>query len=178
MALNYKQLLIFGVVSSLLTFLFVGQFYDHHGDRTLFIKNRPTFRQLFILPPKNPVPAASQDAEKKAEENESFILKQMERESEGALFIASILIETSLMLLISGCFSFLKKTSFFPLQLIIQLSINFLIVFFALSLMLFIDDATTSFIFFITLGITNYFTIIIYNIFDNHSKKNKFEICS
>jgi hypothetical protein len=44
--------------------------------------------------------------------------------------------------------------------------------------MLFIDEATTSFIWFTVLVITNYLTIIIYNAFNNQAKKNKLEISS
>lgn len=176
MTLNYKHLLVLGVLSSLLTFLFVGQFYDHHGDKAIFIKNSPTFRQIFRFSSNDPLPADSHDAEKKILENEKVVLKQRERESDGAFFIASILIEMSIMLLISGCFSFLEKISFFLSQLAIQFSVNFLIAFLGFSFILFIDDATTSYIFFIALAITNYLTIIIYNIIDNHYKNNKLEI--
>jgi hypothetical protein len=170
MALNYKHLLIFGVFSSLLTILFVGQFYDHHGDKNLFIKNRPSFRQIFSFPPKNPLPATSQGTEAKVKGNENFVLKQMEKESDGALFIASILIQISIMLIIAGCFSFFKKTSLSPRQLIILNSINFLITFFTVSFMLFIDNTTTSIILFLALIVTNYLTIIIHSSLVNHSQ--------
>jgi hypothetical protein len=172
MTLNYKHLLIFGVFSSLLTILFVGQFYDHHGDKNIFIKNRPSFRQIFSFPPKNPLPATSQDADKKVKEieNENFVLKQMEKESDGALFIASVLIQISIMLIIAGCFSFFKKTSLSLRQLIILNSINLLITFFAVSFMLFIDNTTTSIILFLVIVITNYLTIIIHNRLFNHSQ--------
>jgi len=180
MTFNYKYLLIFGVFSSLLTILFVGQFYDHHGDRTLFIKHRPTFRQMFSIPHKEYLPAAKQTAAEKAEEseNEEFLLEQNLRESHGEIFFPSVLIQISIMLLISGCFSFYRKVTLSFWQLIIQFSINILITLLAVLFMLWDDNATTSTILFMTIVVTNYLTIVIQTRVDNYSKVNNLEINS
>ena len=180
MTLSYKHLLLLGAFFSLLTILFVGQFYDHHGDKALFIKSRPTFSQIFRPQAKNQFPVVSQDSLKNIIDIEDVktAIRQLERESSGAFFIATMFIEMSILFLLSGCFSLLKKTKFSIRQLIILFSINFFITFFGLSFILFADNATISYTFFVILAITNYLTIIIYNINGEHSKKLKNEISS
>ena len=53
MYFNYKYLFILGSISLLVSVLFVGQFYDHHGDKALFIKHRPTFHMSFYGSPRD-----------------------------------------------------------------------------------------------------------------------------
>lgn len=149
---------------TLLTFLFVGQFYDHHGDKALFIKHSPSFQQVFSFDSENHLPEAIQVANSKR--------KERENESGIALFITSIFIGFSITFLASGSLSFFKNISFSLQQLYIPFTINFLVTFFATPVLLLIDNSLISYIFFIVLIVSNFLTTLLYNRLKIVSRKN------
>ncbi len=156
------------------TVLFVGQFYDHHGDRTFFIKHRPTFRQMFSLPSKgkNQLIKLSVAEQLEEDENQEFVSKGNLQESHGSIFIPAALIQICIMLFVSACFSFYKRTSLTHLQLIFQFFINILITFFGVFFMLWNDDSTTSFIWFAILILSNCLTVVFLDRLERRSKKS------
>ena len=160
MTFNHKYLLSFGVISLLFTVLFVGQFYDHHGDRTMFVKHRPTFQQIFSPhSPKNP---ANPTVEEKfgAKDYKEFIIDRDLQKGHGNIFVPAVFIQLSLMLLISGMFSLYKMIPIHEVELIVQFVINLFVTWFLLSYALFTDDLESLF-WVAAMILSNYLTIML-----------------
>lgn len=146
MILNYKTLFLFGMIFLLTTVLFVGQFYDHHGDRSLFIKHRPTFHQMF-----HPEEDVYQE----------FIASRDLPRRHGILMLPSIMIQITIMLLVSGVFSLCKRKALSWLQLIGQFIFNFFITSVGVFSALYYENLMTSIIWLLVSVATNLITIII-----------------
>ena len=153
----------------------VGQFYDHHGDRTLFIKHRPTLRQIFSLPSKEQHQSTKPTVAEKLdeEENDEFVYKGNLEESHGSIIIPSMLIQLCLMLFVCTCFLFYKKISLQYCQLILQLCINILITTFGVFYTLWDDNSTKLFTWFAILTFTNFITIVFFDKLESRSNRDK-----
>ena len=109
-----KTYLLLGTICLLTTILFVGQFYDpEDGDRSFFIKYRPTFKQYFYSPiafhrflPKKLTLV------EEIEENafQDFIVNREQLKNNNNFFLVStILIQTTLTLLTFSLYSLISK---------------------------------------------------------------------
>ena len=162
------------MVSILTILLFVGQYYDHHGDRTLFIKHRPTFKQIFKLnlfdQPRSTKLTVEQQLEEA--ENEEFVFKGKLKESHGNITLPAILIQISIMLLVSATFSFVKKVTISWLHLFAQFIVNISITIFLVFYMLWSDNFEAALICFGVLTVTNFLTILLFDRLDKNSDKH------
>ena len=106
--------LAFGTVSILTTILFVGQFYDpQDGDRTFFLKHKPTFKQYFYSPTAFHRLHPSKLTLTEEMEEKSFQEFRKDMTNNPSLILPIILIQVSLTSFIVGLYSFLFKKNIF-----------------------------------------------------------------
>ncbi len=175
--MKYQLLLPGGLVFLILTILFVGEFYDpEDGDRSFFIKYKPTLQHVFYSPVAQHryMPAAITPAELKDESAyQDFVAKRISLKS-GAIFplLPALLIQVTLTLLVCGIFQFITKRRIKDWQLIFQFLINVFITTFSLVYITHYDNAITTLIIALLLTTINLITIRLL------TKPNRLQIIS
>ncbi len=154
--------LTLGIVSLLMSILFIGQFYDpEDGDRTLFIKHKPTLKQYFYSPS-----AYHRFLPTKLNFNEEIEERKFQEFKRNMIsntipIIPLILIQVTLTLLIGGIISFFVKKNFNNWQLFTHFIINIVITTFGLLYVLLQDNFFITLIFSFIILIISILSIIL-----------------
>ena len=168
MTTKHKIYLVFGTISLLTTILFVGQFYDpEDGDRTLFIKHKPTVKQYFYSPVAyyryHPTKLSLTEEIEERAFQEFIANRDLFKNGNTFFLLAIILIQVTLTLLICGLFSLLAKTAIKNWQLISQFLINLVVTTFGITYILHADNFITSILIGFVITTLNLLTFILLN---------------
>ena len=154
--------LALGAISLLTTILFVGQFYDpEDGDRTFFIKHKPTFKQYFYSPTAYHRFHPSKLTLTEEIEESAFQEFRNDMTDNSLPILPIILMQISLTLLIVGLFSDLFKINLKYWQLLTQFVINVTITSFGLVYILWADNFSTTLIFTFGIVTVNILSVIL-----------------
>lgn len=177
--INYKILLPLFILSLITTLLFVGQFYDHHGDKGIFIKHRPTFQQIFypaIEEADEQFRSLNSLEKQQNEVNREFYTKNHLLETEANGSSAGALIQLTITLFTFGLISLFKKIPYHFMQLVVQFSINIFITILCVYFMLFFDTLTATIILFSIITTSNFITTLLVGRLNNPGRPAKDEI--
>jgi hypothetical protein len=155
-----------GLISLLLTVLFIGEYRDpKNGDREFFIKHRPTFKHLFYSPAAfhryMPVSLSAEEKQEESAFNEFIIYTRKMKVNDGGMGFAVLFVQISLSLLVCGSFKVFIYPDLKIWQLIVQFLINIFITGFCLVYILLDDIPRTSFIFSLLILAVNILTAFI-----------------
>lgn len=145
-----------GILSPLMTILYVGQFYDpDDGDRTFFIKHKPVFKQLFYSPKAyyRLHPRTLTLAEEQEERAYQEYKKDMTDASSAVLPI--VFIQISLTLFTAGLYTLMFRSDLKYWQLLLQFVINIFVTPFVLIYILMADTSVVTWVFVFILLIVN-----------------------
>ncbi|MDZ4758714.1 MAG: hypothetical protein SGJ10_11350 [Bacteroidota bacterium] len=168
MNLNKKNLvlILFGTSSLFTAILFIGQVYhSEDGDRSFFIKYKPTFQQYFYSPKfiHRLQPTKLTLIEDKDEHAfQEYIIEIGVLSRNNGVLLPAILIQLAFTFFICGGFSMYSKTILNYEYIGWQFLINLLITYFGLFFMSFLDENTTTKIVCLSLLSINFLTILFF----------------
>ncbi len=166
MITKHKVLLVLGTIFFIITILFVGQYHDpQDGDRTFFIKYKPTLKQFYYSPLANKNLLSGKHSLQEYMEEEAFqefiVNQQLLKTVNGCFWVPITLIQLTLTFLICGLFSLYASTHLKYWQLIAHFLINFAVTTLGVINILLRDTHTTTLISSFVIFTTNLLTVIV-----------------
>lgn len=170
-----KLIMGLGIALLLTAILFVGQYYDpQDGDRTLFIKHRATFKQIFYSPIAyhRLFPTKLSSSEILEEQYfQEFIGNGFSINSDNnSLLLATGLYQLSLTLFVCGLFSQLTQLTLSKQQLFLHFIFNFFFTTLGVFYLMLADNALTTCILLLSIFILNLLCMLYLNRFKMRKK--------